>query len=195
MSRNLHRLAIALALLPILGLGLLTVTHGQFLGFGGGERTLERVEEDIAGRFKSIAHVKPDELADRLKAAPRLVLFDVRETDEYAVSRLPGAIRVDPGISAAEFLRQHRAALAGKEVVFYCSVGERSSRLADAVKAQALAAGARTIANLRGGIFAWHNQSRPLADGKGETRYVHPFDGNWGKLVRQRELTRMTPIP
>lgn len=195
MSRRLFRFSVVLALLPIIGLGLLTISHGQFLGFGGGERTLERVEADIAGRFKSVAHLTPEELTSRLAAGSHLLLFDVREADEYAVSRLSGAIRVDPGISRAEFLRQHRAALAGKEVVFYCSVGERSSRLADAVKADALAAGARAIANLRGGIFAWHNQSRPLADGKGQTRFVHPFDGNWGKLVRQRELTRMSPVP
>ncbi len=57
-------------------------------------------------------------------------------------------------------------------------------------KDQLLIAGAKDVQNLKGGIFRWHNQSRSLVNGSGTTDYVHPFNSEWGKLVKRQSKTR-----
>lgn len=135
----------------------------------------------------------PEELSRRLQRAGDVVLFDVREPDEHAVSRIPGAVRVDPATTTQSFLGQHAKALAGKTAVFYCSVGVRSSALAASVQKELVASGTTGIHNLRGGIFGWHNAGRALEDSKGATPLVHPYDAHWGKLVVRHDLTTTTP--
>ena len=140
-----------------------------------------------------MAHMPAKALAAALARKNDVLLLDVRESEEYAVSRIPGAVRVDPGIWSWSFLRKHAEAARGKTVVFYCSVGVRSSRLAASVQKALKESGAKAVYNLDGGIFAWHNQARSLANAKGVTPYVHPFDSHWGKLVRRQEFVRSVP--
>jgi rhodanese-related sulfurtransferase len=78
-------------------------------------------------------------------------------------------------------------------VIFYCSVGQRSSRMADEAGPALRGRGARAIYNLRGGVFAWHDEARPLVDAFGSTPYVHPFSGAWGRLLSRPDLARMQP--
>jgi rhodanese-related sulfurtransferase len=176
----------ALALITALALPLLTPPARAE------PPTLQSVEQDVSRRHGSIAHLTPAE-ALRLVQGGNVLLLDVREPAEYVVSRLPGAIRVDPGISRAAFMAQHGAALQGRTLLLYCAVGVRSSRLAERVREDALKAGASGIANLKGGIFAWHNEGRPLADGAGRTDHVHPYDRNWGKLLSRPGQSRIEP--
>lgn len=159
------------------------------------ERTLSSVVRDVSSKHQSLAHIHPSDLATRLTKPNDIVLFDVREEEEFAVSHLDGAIRVSPGIWRSTFLSRYRETLAGKTVVFYCSVGVRSSSLAESVKGDLLASGIKEVANLEGGIFAWHNQSRPLVDGQGRTEFVHPYDAYWGRLLTRQDLARKTARP
>jgi rhodanese-related sulfurtransferase len=108
------------------------------------------------------------------------------------VSRLPGAIRVDAGISPAVLHAQLAARMSGRRVVFYCSVGVRSARLAARVQPLLEAEGA-TVANLDGGIFAWHAERRALVNAQGSTNFVHPYDKKWGRLVARAEDARTAP--
>ena len=48
-------------------------------------------------------------------------------------------------------------------------------------------------ANLRGGIFAWHNRGHFLVDTHGATPYVHPYNRRWSKYLDFDNLARMTP--
>lgn len=180
-----------IALLTLAGM-LLTATAGRV---GAQEQSLSAVVRDVSARHSSLAHMTPAELVNRLAHANDLVLIDVREESEYTVSHLGGAFRVAPGIWRSTFLSRYRDALKGKTVVFYCSVGVRSSALAESVKADLLAAGVKEIVNLEGGIFAWHNQSRPLVDDRGPTAFVHPYDAYWGRLLTRPELARTTGRP
>lgn len=61
--------------------------------------------------------VAADTLALRLSEArgPKPLLLDVREADEYAVSHLPGAVRVEPGSDLPANLDSARAWLATAE--------------------------------------------------------------------------------
>ena len=118
----------------------------------------------------------------------------MRKKDEYEVSRLAQAIRVDPDMSAKAFADKYGSLLTEKNVVFYCSVGYRSSIFLERVEASATTAGARSLANLRGGIFRWYNKGYPVVNARGETDEVHPYDRIWGRLLKKRtEPERTAP--
>ena len=100
---------------------------------------------------------------------------------------------MDPGIWQRTFLKRHGEAVKGKTVVFYCSVGVRSSKLAAKLQKALAARGAKAVYNLQAGIFNWHNERRPLTTGSAPTSFVHPFDDHWGQLVERRDLLRYRP--
>jgi rhodanese-related sulfurtransferase len=189
--RGVHRGVAGRASLGILGIALILGP-----GLSGPTRAetalLRTVENDVARRWPNILHIPAGELAEAMKEG-KIVLFDAREEQEFQVSRIRGALRVDPRVGRAEFLRQHAGALDGKMVVFYCAVGQRSSSLADRMARDLKARGATAVYNLRGGIFAWHNGAHPLVDGAGPTEYVHPYSQAWGRALTRQHLLRTTP--
>lgn len=146
---------------------------------------------DVEQRFPNIPHVSVAEVAEKMKGG-NVVLFDVRQPEEYAVSHLPGAIQVAPGMTTRDFLSLHGDKVQGKDVVFYCSVGVRSSTLG-VITAEALKArGATGVADMAGGIFAWHSESRPLENAKGPTDFLHPYSEGAKRMVVRSDLARMT---
>lgn len=155
--------------------------------------TLDTIRAQVRSDYKGIPHLSTSELKRALAAKDNLLVFDVREENEFAVSRIKGAQRVDPGIWGWQFMNRFGDDVRGKTVVFYCSVGVRSSKLAASVQAALKEQGARQVYNLDGGVFAWHNEARDLVNGKGATKFVHPFNKHWGQLVKRGELTRSAP--
>lgn len=122
--------------------------------------------------------------ADQLIRERRDVLvLDVREADEFAVSHIPGAVRVDPGLTASQFQARFGSLLAGRTVIVYCSVGVRSSKLAERVESVTRAAGATGVYNLKGGIFAWHNFGLSLSQGQNRTEFIHPYSRSWSRYL------------
>jgi rhodanese-related sulfurtransferase len=153
---------------------------------------LRSAVNDIARRWPYIDHIAPAQL-EPVMAAGEAALFDVRTSAEYQVSHLPGAVRIEPGMRAQAFLDQYGDAVKGKTVVFYCSVGVRSSKLAERVAHALKARGATGVHDLAGGIFAWHGEARPLVDAAGATDFVHPYDATWGRLLARPGLARTVP--
>jgi len=154
---------------------------------------LPSIEVKVEADHAKVTHLAPDGLEAMLADKDRMLLIDVREEEEFRVSRIPGAIRVDPGTWSWTFLARHGQEAAGKAVVFYCSVGVRSSKLAASVQEGLKQRGAVGVYNLRGGIFRWHNESRALAADRGATDLVHPYDDKWGGLVARKPLSSRTP--
>lgn len=152
--------------------------------------TLAAIEADVAKRFVEVAQISGDDLVAKMQSAKPPLLFDVREEAEFRVSHLAGAERVSPDMAADAFVAKYAAAAAGREVVFYCSVGMRSSSLAAEVQEGLVKGGAAGVSNLRGGIFGWHNAKRPLVDGAGVTDFVHPYNDKWGALVERQDNVR-----
>ena len=114
------------------------------------------------------------------------LLLDVRSTAEWQVSHLPGALRCEDAGAAIAAARQRQVG----RIVVYCSIGERSSRLAGQVLAQAPEL---QVHDLAGGIFTWAAEDRPLVDVAGRsTRLVHPYDAAWGRLLPE---DRRAPLP
>lgn len=155
--------------------------------------TLETIQAQLRIDYKGVPHLSTIELKRAMAAKDNLLVLDVREEDEFAVSRIKGALRVDPGIWRWQFMNKFGDSVRGKTVVFYCSVGVRSSKLAASVQAALKEQGASSVYNLDGGVFAWHNETRALVNAKGKTDFVHPYNKHWGQLVKRGALLRMSP--
>jgi rhodanese-related sulfurtransferase len=130
------------------------------------------IEQD----FPDVPSVTTAELAALLNGPKYVVLLDARAEEEYAVSHLEGAHRVT---SVAEVRTALRGTPEDAVIVAYCSVGYRSARLADALRAD----GIDNVVNLQGSIFAWANEGRAVYQGERPVRRVHPFDDRWGMLL------------
>ena len=154
-------------------------------GVGSQVFTAPRQPMSWADVFALVTHEWPEvpemttqELAKRMAEgdASALLLIDVRSRQEYHVSHLPGAVW-------AETPRQVEDVLEGRTkhdvIVLYCSAGVRSSRAA----ARLIKSGYTSVFNLKGSIFQWANERRPvLRDGK-LVDIVHPYDERWGVLL------------
>lgn len=144
------------------------------------EDSLDHWKAVVRARFPGVSQLSTTNLAawlaDTNRARP--LLLDVRTEAEFRVSHLPGARRVDPDAKAAEL----RALLAttNTPVVVYCSVGWRSSALAERL----LKAGQTNVSNLEGSIFGWSNEGRPLEADTGPATRVHPYNRTFGRLLQ-----------
>lgn len=129
--------------------------------------------------FPEVQRISTDRLAAWLAddARPQPILLDVRRPEEFAVSHLPGAIRVDPGAHPRRVLD---ALPPGRPVVAYCSVGYRSSLLVQTLQHVA----EREMYNLDGSLFQWANEGRAMVDENGApTTVAHPYSGFWAGLL------------
>lgn len=148
-------------------------------------KKLTRFHEGLLDRYPSVEHLSTEDLAKLPET--NIVLFDVRDTAEFNVSHLHNATRVPPEMDADAFLQKYRHKLTGKTVVFYCSVGERSSKLAESI-INTNNNPTFEIRNLAGGLFKWHNEQRSIVNSNGLTTYIHPFNNYWGRLLVHSEL-------
>ena len=180
----------------LLSFALLSPFLGIVLGWGK-PADLPKVADAVAERFPEVREVRLAELERELEAPPgdRPILLDVRSPEEYAVSHIAGAVRVDALADALDTLRglavKDRGAKGGgdgadridrgREIVVYCAVGFRSAVLAKELQE----AGYSNVRNLRGALFAWANSGRPVVRNGRRVEEVHPYDKNWGKLLRE----------
>lgn len=102
--------------------------------------------------MKAIHHLYPDEVEDlqRSQREEKYLLIDVRQPEEYASSHIPGA-RLLPLPELEERISEIPV---GRDVIFYCRSGSRSS-VAATLLADMQAARTGIIGNLVGGILAW----------------------------------------
>lgn len=112
-------------------------------------------------------------------ATPNLYILDARESAEYQVSHLKGALHIGyDHFNAMKVLRIPKDAI----LVVYCSVGYRSEKIGEKLKAL----GFSKVYNLYGGIFEWSNRGYPLVDQKEQpTTKVHAFNKDWGRWLEQ----------
>ena len=111
--------------------------------------------------------------------APDIVLLDARSATEFEVSHLPGAVLASNTRMALEALEATNPA---RTIVVYCSVGYRSSRLAEKLRAR----GIENVFNLEGSLFQWANEGHPLYRDDERAYRAHPYDEEWGQLLDRR---------
>ena len=151
------------------------------------EKALSKFHSGLEKRYPSVEHISTETL--KTNGPSDTVFFDVRKPSEFKTSHLKNAIRVSPDINATDFLNEFGETLSNKTVVFYCSVGERSSKLAEAV-ATLVEPDEFKVVNLEGGIFKWHNENRTVFNAQGATQDIHPFNSYWGRLLVNKDNIR-----
>lgn len=159
---------------------LLAIAVGSYGRSPAAEKEgMGKMTSAVRRKFPGVAQLQAAELADWLsdKSKPQPQILDVREPDEFAVSHLHGAINVRPDAPASEVLARLDPA---RPVVVYCSVGYRSSKLAQRL----MDAGFKNVRNLEGSLFNWANEGRPLEKEGHTTQAVHPYNRFFGRLLK-----------
>ncbi|QSQ16632.1 molybdopterin-synthase adenylyltransferase MoeB [Myxococcus landrumensis] len=111
--------------------------------------------ELLAGVKQEIREVTVDEVKRLLDTRARVKLIDVREADEYAGGRLPGALHIPRG--SLELRIEERAGR-DEELVVYCAGGTRSALAAKTLKEL----GYTRVASLAGGYNRWSDATLPV---------------------------------
>lgn len=169
---------------------LLLVAVAGATAWWGRPLALRVVTWKTARRFPQVTWIGADSLQARMDADPRgrPLILDARTQDEFAVSRIPGAVRIDPYRPDVRVLG---APARDTAIVVYSSVGYRGARVADWLAGQ----GYVRVSDLAGGIFGWANGGRPIIRVDGPTTLVHPFDRWWGRLLSPAHRADAPPLP
>ena len=139
---------------------------------------LETVRAKVRAKYPTVPQLSTVELATWLADTnrPSPLLLDARTEEEFAVSHLPGARRAD--LKPSELAKSSGT---NRPVVVYCSVGYRSSQMAERLQK----AGLTNVFNLDGSIFQWANEGRPLEHSGKPAKTVHPYNNSMSKLLRE----------
>ncbi len=125
---------------------------------------------DFKSEFPDIREVMPDDVI-RMRERDDVIIVDVREPKEQAVSMIPGAI------TKTEF-EARKEELKGKTVVAYCTIGYRSGKYTQGLEEEGWDA-----YNLPGSILSWVIAGQPVVDESGkETTQVHVYGKQWDLL-------------
>jgi sulfur-carrier protein adenylyltransferase/sulfurtransferase len=94
------------------------------------------------------------ELKQRLDNGDDIQLIDVREDNEVAIARIPGAVHIPMG----QILNRMDEIDPDRETVVHCKGGGRSARVIDALQRSGFKG---KLVNLKGGILGWSNEVDP----------------------------------
>jgi len=100
-----------------------------------------------------VPEILPEELKAALATDDPPLLVDVREPQEWSISRIPGAV----GIPKGELSERVDELTRARSIVLFCRAGSRS---ADAARLL-LGLGFTNVRSLRGGINAWSQRVDP----------------------------------
>lgn len=144
------------------------------------EVSWEAIEQRIISKFSDVKSVSTAELAVLLEDSENTnpLIIDARAKKEFDVSHLRGAVHAATTRSALQAISSSNHS---GPCVVYCSVGIRSAKLARALSK----AGVEEVFNLRGSLFAWFNENRPVFIGDQQVHDVHPYDQKWGQLLNR----------
>jgi len=148
------------------------------LSYGQMDQEFEDYLQELSSEF-NINQIEADSLITQT-----VILLDTREKEEYMVSRIESAI----WIGYDDFdLSRLRGINLEDEIVVYCSVGYRSSKIGIMLKEH----GFKNVKNLYGGIFRWANIGHPLYNDTIRTNYIHTYNTNWGRFVQNPTLNKI----
>lgn len=119
--------------------------------------TPKTYQQLVMEALQNIPEVAPEQLQSRLQSGEQIVVIDVRESEEFARGKIPGAYTIPRGILEGQVDgRLPREST----VVLYCAGGGRS-----ALAAKSLAdMGFEKVENLQGGFSNWVNSGLPVED-------------------------------
>jgi rhodanese-related sulfurtransferase len=128
----------------------------------------------IEAKFPGVPTINMPTFQQWLNEDPHLLIIDVRKAKEFKISRIPGAVNETRLGRIRDLLKK-----SNKKAVLYCSVGYRSAKLVEKLKAD----GFNQVYNLKGSLFEWANQGNRVENDQGDTPFVHPYNERWGQLL------------
>ena len=155
-------------LVPFLCLIILsqTLVAAESLTDVAKKRKIDEMYEGYKKHFPKVKDFSVEQIL-QLKDRRKIILVDIRKTEEQAVSMIAGAI---PEI---EF-RRKPSAYRDYIIIGYCTIGFRSGKLARKLKKKGI-----SMYNMQGGILAWlHAGGIVHKDGKPVNR-VHVYSRKW----------------
>ena len=117
--------------------------------------TPKSYQQMVNEALQTVPEVAPGDLQSRLSGGEQIVVIDVREPEEFARGKIPGAHTIPRGVLEMQVDgRLPREAT----IVLYCGVGGRS-----ALAAKSLAdMGYDKVENLQGGWSGWMQAGLPV---------------------------------
>ena len=161
--------------------GLVLAACGQ-PGPGGPGQPSAAYARLLQGLYRgTVPTVRPAALATELhQHSGAVLLLDTRTPVEFNISHLAGAELIDfSTFQTREFAGVPR----NQPVVVYCSVGARSEKGGERLRAL----GFTNVRNLYGGLFEWMNEGHPVINAQGPTNQVHPYSALWGIWLTRGE--------
>ena len=122
--------------------------------------------------FRDVEHLRVE---DFMENPDKFLVIDCREQVEYQTSSIENSINL-PGFHIKK--SDIEELLDSRPVLFYCSIGYRSSLAARNFRTEFPE---RQVFNLNGGLFEFANLGYRQGDGKTK---VHGYNEKWSKLLK-----------
>jgi adenylyltransferase/sulfurtransferase len=121
------------------------IDYEQFCGVRG--------QEAPPPAAQALSDTTVDELKQRLDRGEKVFILDVRNPEEYQISRIPGSTLIPLPSLPQRFAELNR----DQEMVVHCKSGMRSQKAIQFLRQQ----GFTKLKNLKGGILAWSDRIDP----------------------------------
>ena len=135
------------------------------------------IKKRIRNKFPEVKQLSIDRLNDLYNQNSDFLLIDVRPASEFNISHLKQAINLTTAKEISLEIKKENK----KILVLYCSVGYRSSAIAQKLVKE----GYNNVFNLEGSIFEWVNSGNPVYRDKIRVKKVHPYNYYWGLLLKE----------
>lgn len=109
------------------------------------------------------------------------VFLDTRPMNEFKVSHINTATRIDPDTKIFDELDLKKDDV----IIVYCSIGARSQSIGERLRE----AGYKNVYNLYGGLFNWANHKYPMVDNNdNRTTRIHGYSKRWGRWITRGQV-------
>lgn len=112
--------------------------------------------ELVAAAKTRVQEITVDQADEAIRGAD--VLVDVRETDEYQMGHLPGAVHLSRGLLEFKFNANPALQSRDLKVVLYCKTSGRAALAAVALQEM----GYLNVKSIAGGFDAWAAAGKPV---------------------------------
>ena len=158
---------------------LLILSFMAFSLFGKGQKVHNSAYDLMLSGL--LSHSVQEVSVEEVEVNENILFVDAREKNEYKVSHLKDAVWV--GYDRLN-LKPIQKVDRNKEIIVYCSVGYRSEKVAEKLKAE----GFTNVKNLYGGIFEWVNKGNTIYNMDGDsTKKIHAYNKVWGIWLSKGE--------
>jgi rhodanese-related sulfurtransferase len=139
------------------------------------------LRQAVALKFRDVRRVSPSELVRWMRDPnrPPPLLVDARGPDQFVMSRIEGAVNIDPAQPDLALLQNVRR---DHPVVVYDGPGVIGAAMVKGLSDS----GFTRVSNLDGGLFRWVNEGHPVVNDQGSATQVAPINWKWGRLLKAR---------